>query len=243
MSNELNIELFGEDNIDFLAETMCLDLEEIQSHIDKVSSKHRDYFRDIFDFMVSEYNYFNCKYSNTILIYQMFISDKLNSKFLKINIKHKIQENSESYNIGDVLRHFFLHFCEGGVRQAYKYRETDYWYPKIIFRERIESDIDDLDKELVVYRGTSKEEYKARVYGQSWTLDKTVAYKFAFSHYSHSLEYIETERVILKAIISRENILLYEKYDQHKEQEVIVRTCELKNVVLLEEKILESSLA
>ncbi len=30
MSTELNIELFGKDNIDFIRETMCLNLEEIQ---------------------------------------------------------------------------------------------------------------------------------------------------------------------------------------------------------------------
>lgn len=243
MSDKLNIELFGEDNIDFLTGIMCLDLKDIQFHIPKVSLDHMDYFRDIFEFMVGEYNYYSNKFTNGTILDKTLMERKINSKFTAINKEHKIKENSECYNIGDVLRHFFLHFCEGGVVQAYKYRETDYWYPKIIFRERIESDIDSLDKELIVYRGASKEEYNARVYGQSWTLDKTVAYKFAFSQYSYSLEYIGTKRVILKAIISRENILLYEKDNQHKEQEVIVRNYELKNVVLLEEKILESNLA
>ncbi len=190
--------------------------------------------------MASNYNHFSSKYSNTILVNNVPISREFNLKFLDINTKYGIQENSEAYNIGDVLRHFFLHFCEGGIRQTHKYREPEYWYPKIIFSELVESDIDYLDEELTVYRGTSKKEYESGVYGQSWTLDMAIASRFAFSQYSHSLEYIGTERVVLQANINRENILLYEKLDQHKEQEVIVRSGELENVILLEEKILKS---
>ncbi len=239
MSVQLDIELFGKENIPFLTDAMWLDLQDIQSYISKKKCiDKKSYFQNIFNNMVRIYNAFykHLPYKN--IKTRKYLEDIINKKFAKIDKMHNVKDNTAYYKIADVIRHCFLHFCDGGVAQAYTHRETENWYPKIIFKERIESNIDDLDEELTVYRGTRRKEYDAKVYGQSWSLSKEVAHKFAFSQYAHSEEYIGTRRVVLKANILRNDVLFYAKDDQHKEQEVIVESSEIHNIFLLEEKIL-----
>ncbi len=239
MSAQLDIELFGKENIPFLTDAMWLDIQDIQSQITKKKCLNKkDYFHNIFNYMDGSHRAFNKYFPYKNIKTRKYIENKINTEFAKIDKMHNVKENTTYYNIADVIRHCFLHFCDGGVVQAYTHRETENWYPKIIFKERIESNIDDLDEELTVYRGTRRKEYDAKVYGQSWSLSKEVAHKFAFSQYAHSEEYIGTRRVVLKANILRNDVLFYAKDDQHKEQEVIVESSEIHNIFLLEEKIL-----
>ena len=96
-----------------------------------------------------------------------------------------------------------------------------------------------LDEHIIIYRGTSKEEYESQKLGQSWSLDKNIAEKFAFEYYKLHQNHKNTLRVVLSTEISKKAIFYYK--NKGKEKEIIVNPNFLlkDNIVILSEKILK----
>ena len=81
-----------------------------------------------------------------------------------------------------------------------------------------------LPDEVMIYRGTSLDEFKGSVFdvGQSWTLNKEVARFFAYDYYNTS-----ENRCILKATINKNNIFAF--VNDREEKECIIDTSKLLN--------------
>jgi hypothetical protein len=137
-----------------------------------------------------------------------------------------IEQDTKEYFIVDSIRHAFISFYFGGLESLYKNREAENWYPKIIIRKKIGTVA--LDGELVIYRGTSKEESDSGVFAQSWTLSEDVANEFAFKHYNTHDGYVNTERVVIKSKIHSRHVYYYDESDN--EMEVVIDQRELIDV-------------
>ncbi|MCB4763265.1 MAG: hypothetical protein LGB78_05105 [Sulfurovum sp.] len=219
---EFDQNLFG-DNIDFLQDIMWLDLMDIQQEVEKNHEDKKKYFCQLFTLMNNKYKYFNQKFKNTSIEYHKDISSEIFD-----SIPPEVIENY----IAIEMYHIYRSFCRGGIEDAWLYSQHEEWYPKIIFRERINSDISILGIEEVIYRGTRIEEYESKSYGQSWSLDKNIAKKFAYSQYKHTNS-SHGDRVVLRAVINIKDVLYYKKNTTAKENEVIVDSKKLKNVELV----------
>jgi hypothetical protein len=125
----------------------------------------------------------------------------------------------------------------------YKYREAEGWYPKIIIKENIgtRKHVNTLDPNITIYRGTSKDEYNSKEFGQSWTINKTVANEFAFNHYLGQPEHQGTKRVVIKTTINRTNIFYFDKDDYEKEVIIDTKAIIIDSVEICEEKVLLSN--
>ncbi len=167
--------------------------------------------------------------------------DYLNDKLIEYSRKMRIKEHTEVYFIFDNLRHVFVVYCIFGLRQAYKNREAENWYPKIIIRQKLPSkmDCEQLDDEIVIYRGMSEEEYLGNSYGQSWTTDIDTAEKFAYQHYSEHSKYEGSMRVVAKTKINKKNIY-YCEVDDEKEIIIDERRIHLDNVKLYNKGMIQS---
>jgi len=164
----------------------------------------------------------------------------LDEDLKKLDQQYSISEDSESDKLSYVFRQLLIHFISGGPIGIYKGQDITTWYLKIFFKERIESDISSLDENLTIYRGTSEEEYESKKFGQSWSLNKEVAFAFAFSHYSNSPEHVGTMRVILEAEIDRKNVLYYDKNEPkyYQEDEVVVDAEKLRSIKVIKKDCL-----
>ena len=152
-----------------------------------------------------------------------------------------IKEDTEEYYTFDSIRHAFISFKAGGIYNLYKHREAECWYPKVLIRNNmgISSNVDDLDSEITIFRGTSKEEYDSAIYSQSWTLYRKVAEEFAFKHYENQEDYKTTSRIVLQTSISKNHVYYYDKYDD--EQEIIIDERKLNEhpVIIIKEKSID----
>ena len=124
-----------------------------------------------------------------------------------------------AYELYNNLRRFF----SGGVFKLFTTKQVEWGAPEVIItKEHVEnSDIDILNEKQIVYRGMSKEEYKSKIYRQSWTLDYEVANKFAHDTYSGWLE-----RIVIMGVVHKNNVIYYDK--NNKEQEVIIELGSIK---------------
>ena len=155
--------------------------------------------------------------------------------------KNGINDEKDSYYIFDNLRHAFNSYKFGGLIQFYERAEKEDWYPKIVINSFLgkQENIDLLDNEITVYRGTSFTEYESGIFSQSWSLDKDIARKFAFVHYMRQTSYSNTKRVLLKTEINKNDIFYYNK--DNNEKEVIINPNNIKKelVEILDEGIIE----
>lgn len=144
---------------------------------------------------------------------------------------HDINEGSPEWLIFDSIRHAFIGFLRGGVLDMYLHREAEVWYPKVIIKKFYgkQSDINDLDEPITIYRGTSLSESESGNYGQSWSLCKRVAKEFAYEHYSSQNDFDLASRVVISTQISKSDIQYYDK--TNSEKEVVVREEALHNIV------------
>lgn len=165
----------------------------------------------------------------------------LNKKLYAFIENSTIKEDTEEYYTFDSIRHAFISFKAGGIYNLYKNREAEYWYPKVLIRNNmgISSNVDDLDSEITIFRGTSKEEYDSAIYSQSWTLYREVAEEFAFKHYEHQEDCKTTSRIVLQTNISKSHVYYYDKHDD--EQEIIIDERKLNEhpVIIIKEKTID----
>lgn len=237
--NVLDKNMFSEKVQEYLTNQMNICIDDLTKKIMTDTHNNSNFFNDLFEYMIGlklphEYD-LNLNNSN----------NAENSKFLNKKLcdffkNSGFNEESPEYLIHDNMRHAFINFKQGGVLQMYQYREPDMWYPKIIINKFFgaKNDIDELESKIIIYRGTSKDEFYSKKLGQSWTLDENIAREFAFIHYNSQVAFQNTRRVLLSTVIDKKSIFYYEKYG--RESEVIIDTAQLNHdlIKIIEDKTL-----
>lgn len=219
--------------------SICIDdlTNKILNDVPNISS----FFNELFEYMMQLTIPYSYDYSNLSNPNNKKLRKYLEKKLYGFLEKKGFTEDSEEYPILDTICLCYINFKEDGIVRMYKNRQPEFWYPKVIITQfiGIKEDIDELDDEVLIFRGTSKEEYDSGIFRQSWSLSKTIAKEFAFSTYKEQDYYKNTLRVVLSATIKKYFILFYDKNrKEHKrEDEVIIDTKTLsKNMVRIEEK-------
>lgn len=106
-------------------------------------------------------------------------------------------------------------YFEDGVFGLFKRRQSEWGAPQVAMqRSDIPemSDVHTLNEFQVVYRGLSLAEHNSKEYAQSWTIDQAKAQEFACGTYSD-----EPDGVVVKATVSRDKILYFDRSDSEKE--------------------------
>lgn len=228
---------------EYITNEMSICIDDLTNKILNDVPNSSWFFNDLFEYMMKlivPYTYDPSNLSNPNNQKNNKYLDKKLYDFLKSN---GFTEDSDEHFIFDNIRNCFIRFKENGIIRMYQYREAEVWYPKIIINNflGITEDIEELDDEVLIFRGTSQAEYDSGIFGQSWSLSKSIANKFAFEYYKHQEHYQNSFRVILSTTIKKDNILFYEKNGIRKEDEVIVDTHKLSKdmVKIIKQEILK----
>ena len=229
----MNLEL-NDKAVTLLKDKMCICIDDLAEHIHCKAQSKIIFFQRFINFLADlspphdEFELGDSRYYEN--------DTYLNREIFNFSEKNGVERDTEEYFIVDSIRHAFISFSFGGLYNLYKHREAENWYPKVIIREQL-ADVN-LDGELVIYRGTGKEEWDSCVFSQSWTLSEKVANDFAFNHYDEHDDYLNTERVVLKSRINACHVYHYDKDDD--EQEVIIDERKLIDVppIIISQKIL-----
>lgn len=205
--------IFNNKGLKLLQDDMSLCIDNLSKKILYDAPEFIDFFRDLADYMSELFPpYCEDEFSPEQQEY-------INNHLLSFASKYGIEEDKiEVYFIFDNLRHVFLNYRIGGLLQAHTNREAECWYPKMIIRKRLlsEKDFDQINDEVIIYRGMSENEYLGGSFGQAWTTDIEIANKFAFQHYANHPKYEDTVRVVAKTKIHKKNIYWYEDYYENE---------------------------
>lgn len=158
--------------------------------------------------------------------------NKVNASEAINDIAFQVSEsvpNSEFKGFIDSMRHAFISFSKGGMRDLFEYQENQVWYPRILLKEVITpNDIHTLDSVITLYRGCDQSEYISKAFGQSWSTSEEVAREFAFTHYSSQNWFDSGSRCLLTAKIDRDHV--YYSNQRKHEREVVVDTEKLRDL-------------
>lgn len=213
--------IFSEKGEDFLRDNMCISIDHLSDKIFKEASKEINFFNKLIDYYINinfPYNSEdNLSYPQQDENRNIFESSLI--IFENVNI---LEEDSPASKIYDELYHALRSYTTEGLLGLYKHKDATFWYPKIVITKNIglRDDINNLDEEVIIYRGTNIDEYDSQIFSQAWTLDESIAHQFAFVHYIGQPNYINTTRVIIKSKINKNDIYFYDK--SLPEQEVVV---------------------
>jgi len=232
-------EIFSSEVKEFLETEMKICLKDLREKIIQDAPSSKKIFNEFLEMMIAQevpYEYSDELGHINNEKNKYFFAEKYDDFIRENGLSSSVIDSKETF-ILDNLRHAFTNFSEGGVLNMYQLREAEGWYPKVIIDRflGIDDDIYELEEEIIIYRGTSKNEFESNNFGQSWTISKDIAEGFAFEHYNSQPEYSDTLRVVLKGKISKEFILYYSK--DNTEDEVIVIPKKLKDVEIIEERI------
>lgn len=233
------MEFFSKRVQDFIINEMSICIDDLTIKILKDVPYNSSLFNNLFEYMIDLYIPY--KYKDMSHLENKKLRQYLNEKLYKFLEQNNITESSKEYMIFDAICHCFINFKEDGILKMYKNRQPEFWYPKVIITKFIgmKEDIDELDNEVLIFRGTSQEEFNSGIFGQSWSLSKAVANKFAFNTYKNIDHHKNTLRVILSTTIKKDSILFYDKNrkEYNGEAEVIIDIKHLsKELVKIEEK-------
>jgi L-rhamnose mutarotase len=191
----------------FFKNDMCINISIYEERIMKYSKEHVDYFRELGQFII-EYNIDNP---------MQFIDESQ-----KLQKKYKISSDN-SIEIAHVLTYSVKLFREkgGGLLSLFLFSESDSWEPLPVIKKSLYSEMDEEDQifydnlpdKVMVYRGTSMKEYETGKFGQSWTLDKSVAKYFAFKLTQEKDNSVGI-RIVLKTCIDKSNIYAYSRQNE-----------------------------
>lgn len=225
---------------EYITNEMSICIDDLTNKILNDVPNSSWFFNNLFEYMIDLKTICTYDYNDISTLNNKKFRNHLNKKLYGFLEKNGFTEDSEEYPILDTICHCFISFKEDGIVKMYKNRQPEFWYPKVIVTQfiGIKEDIDELGDEVLIFRGTSQEEYETAIFGQSWSLSKNIAKKFAFSTYKREEHYKNTLRVVLSATIKKDSILFYDKNrKEHKhEDEVIIDTKTLsKNMVTIEE--------
>ncbi|MEO5379138.1 MAG: hypothetical protein H7832_15360 [Magnetococcus sp. DMHC-6] len=155
-----------------------------------------------------------------VLLGQLSVDEtqELTAEHFNEIIKHlEVSDNSLIFNQLYDLFNYIRLYREGGVFKLFKERQAEWGGPKVTITE---SDVPlwnsgELEEPITIYRGMSRVEYDSGNFGQSWTIKKEVAHRFATDTYCD-----EESGVVVKTIVNIESILYFDCNDC--EGEVIV---------------------
>ena len=191
----------------FFKNDMCINISIYEERIMKYSKEHVDYFRELGRFIIG-YNIDNP---------MQFIDESQ-----KLQKKYKISSDN-SIETAHVLTHSVKLFREkgGGLLSLFLFSESDSWEPLPVIKKSLYSEMDEEDQifydnlpdKVMVYRGTSMKEYETGKFGQSWTLDKSVAKYFAFKLTQEKDNSVGI-RIVLKTCIDKSNIYAYSRQNE-----------------------------
>lgn len=235
------MEIFSKKVQEYIKNEMSICIDNLTKKILNDVPNSSCFFNDLFEYMMQieiPYSYDSKNLSNPD---NQKIRKHLDKKLYEFFEKNGFSKNNKEYLIFDAISHCFINFKEDGIVRMYKNRLPEFWYPKVIITKFIgmKEDIDELDNEVLIFRGTSQEEFNSSIFGQSWSLSKAVANKFAFNTYKNIDHHKNTLRVILSTTIKKDSILFYDKNrkEYNGEAEVIIDTKHLsKELVKIEEK-------
>ena len=231
-----NKDVFSEEGKLFLKDKMCICLEDLNDKILNDAPDEKDFFKCLIDFFLTlRFSYDD---NGNLDYYERcenkdFLEDQIEIFLLSKNL----EEDTTAMKIYNELYFALRSYVHEGLEGLYIHRTAECWYPKIIIKSIMgnRSFIDELDDIITIYRGTSKDEFDSKVYGQSWSLEKTQAENFAFVHYKGQEKYLNTIRVVIEAKINKEDIYYYRKF--HAEKEIVINPLKLLSDSI---KIIES---
>ena len=236
------INIFSEEAELFLKNKMCICIEDLTEKILKDSPKEINFFKKLMDFYLKIEIPHNPE-NNLTYIDGDENKEIFESCLIKFLDENELEDDSNTLKIYDELYHALRSYTREGLVGLYIHRDATFWYPKVVITKRMGSldHIDSLDDEIIIYRGMSEEEFHASGFGQSWSLNKTTASKFAFLHYKGQPNYINTMRVVCKTKIKKSDIYFYRK--GHSEEEIVVNPEKLisNSIQIIEKKVLEPS--
>ncbi len=221
-----NIDVFSEEGELFLKDKMCICLEDLNDKILNDASDEKDFFKCLIDFfLILEFPY---DYNDKLEYYEQdenedFLQEQLETFLLRENL----EEDTNAMKIYNELYHALRSYVSEGLEGLWIHRAAECWYPKVIINSVIGDGnyIEELDDIITIYRGTNKDEFESKIYGQSWSLEKTQAENFAFVHYKGQEKYLNTIRVVIEAKINKEDIYYYRKF--HAEKEIVINPLKL----------------
>lgn len=221
-----NRDVFSEEGKLFLKDKMCICLEDLNDKILNDAPDEKDFFKYLIDFFLT------LKFPHDYNIKLEYYEGSDNRDFLEEQLaiflsSKNLEEDTNAMIIYNELYHSLRSYVGEGLVGLYIHRATECWYPKVIIKCIIGGGnyIDELDDIIIIYRGTSKDEFESGVYGQSWSLEKTQAEEFAFIHYKGHEKYLNTIRVVIEAKINKKDIYYYRK--SHDEKEIVINPLKL----------------
>ena len=197
---------------DYLSNELCLNVLEFESTLQSMLGDKAQYFDSIVEFMINDES------SKIMKTLEPPIQDEEFYKFHSRCIDHlksKTELNEDFSEYANELICYFDRLYCGGLKELFKFRQAENRGPRIYLNKRIVPDNqinDNLPENITAYRGMSIEEFKSGSFGMSWSLDKTIACRFARNIY-----YDQKKGVIAKAIIARDLVLYFDPDDNEKE--------------------------
>lgn len=235
------MKVFSAKGESYLKDEMCICLDGLNNEILSEAKESVLFFHKLIDFLIDlefPYPFENIQISNANEENIKFLNLKLD-EFLEDN---KLKEDSSDSRIFDEIYHAFRTFKLNGLLGLYLARSGEVWYPKIIIDKNLGSrdDIENLEEEIIVYRGTSLDEFNSGKFSQSWTLSEEVASDFAFKHYRQQPSFVNTMRVVVEANLNKKDIYFYNK--ALDEQEVIINSSKLivGSIKIIKKKLLSN---
>jgi len=107
-------------------------------------------------------------------------------------------------------------FCYNDYETLKKYLNTNRVNKEHIMNEEDRSFLNSLPDQIKVFRGCSKKEIKNGVFRFSWTLDREIAYFFAYKYRRNS----NIDCDIVEQIIDKKDVLAY--FNDRNEQEILL---------------------
>ncbi len=194
--------IFSNKTREYVLNDMCINVKIYEDRIMRYAQDEQDFFNMLGDMLV------------------LGDINALNGSALALFDKFEIAQDGKqhAYDIGVALLNALKAFRQSGLLELYVYADTDEWAPlpkitKSLYSEmsKLYKDIyDSLPDILTIYRGTNLSEYNSGKYGQSWSLSREVAYRFAQDIGAKNNS--KLNRVVLESEINKANIFAYHNY-------------------------------
>lgn len=225
--------MFTEKVDNYLINDMCIDPEFINKILDEFSNEKQ---------LIEEYLEYLIDYKFPYSCSEMWHKNQkhFESYYIKFWKYYEIDEGKEYYKIFDNFWRIFLNFKKEGVIHSYEKMDSeDTYYPKIIVKKYYgkEEDINELQEPIIIYRGTSIEEYDSGNFSQSWSLSYNEAKKFAFEKYRWNIDKLGKSRVVLKTEITKSDIFYFNKSNGEKEVVINPKDIKKESVEILKRKV------
>ena len=222
MCHSWRVDLFRKFVVDFIANSMKIELASITN---KINEPDLEEYKELLIKMIENCAQVLIKFETNrpepLLLMGADNEAEKEINNYALSLMGDFSNEDKIYQTIDSLRHAFCSFAYNGLHQLYTRQENEVWYPKVVLNEILEpNDIETLDDPIILYRGCSISEYENTNYGQAWSTSKERAYDFAFQHYASQPWFDKNKRVVLKTKYPKDKVLYS---DQSVEYEVVIQ--------------------